>query len=455
MKGLYVVHKIETPHAQRRRWVKFAALIAIATFFGGMLPLGVGGSVSHAAGGWCVNPGGTGGCYARIQAAVNAAPAGSSISVAPGTYKEDVSITKAITLQGAGSATTIIDATGLLNGINLQGASSAKITGFTIENAELAGIQLTNTPYVTIDSNTVQNNDKALILTMQGPACPKLPNSPYFFFDTFDCGEGIHLQGVSYSSFTNNLVQGNSGGLLVTDESGPTHDNLISHNVVRDNILDCGITLPSHPPVTFGPAGPVFGRAYGVYNNTVSNNLSTGNGTTGEGSGIGLFGPVPGTAVYNNKVVGNTVTNNGQGGITFHAHTVGQNLNGNQIRGNTISGNAGDADAGAPPSGIIVFADPKGGAAPIQGTVISFNNISNETDAVFVGRNATSVYLRWNNLGQNTTFGVYNAGTATVNAIANYWGCRTGPGTDGCAGVYGAVQFWPWLSLPVPPSFIS
>ena len=44
----------------------------------------------------CVNPGGTSGCKSTISAAVTAANAGDVIQVWPGTYKEDVVITKSL-----------------------------------------------------------------------------------------------------------------------------------------------------------------------------------------------------------------------------------------------------------------------------------------------------------------------------------------------------------------------
>lgn len=49
----------------------------------------------------CVNPGGTGGCFSSIQAAVNAAMPGDTINVAAGTYTEQVQINKTLTLKGA------------------------------------------------------------------------------------------------------------------------------------------------------------------------------------------------------------------------------------------------------------------------------------------------------------------------------------------------------------------
>ncbi len=59
----------------------------------------------------CVNPGGTGGCFATIQGAINAAaPSGDSIQIASGTYNESkVLVNKSLTIQGAGPGQTILD----------------------------------------------------------------------------------------------------------------------------------------------------------------------------------------------------------------------------------------------------------------------------------------------------------------------------------------------------------
>jgi pectin methylesterase-like acyl-CoA thioesterase len=48
----------------------------------------------------CVNLGGTDGCYASIQAAVDAAVDGDTIQVAEGIYYETVELTKSLTLEG-------------------------------------------------------------------------------------------------------------------------------------------------------------------------------------------------------------------------------------------------------------------------------------------------------------------------------------------------------------------
>jgi len=60
----------------------------------------------------CVNPGGTGGCFATIQGAVSAAASKDLIDVAAGTYVESVEIPDRakLTIQGAGMGATIVQA---------------------------------------------------------------------------------------------------------------------------------------------------------------------------------------------------------------------------------------------------------------------------------------------------------------------------------------------------------
>ena len=240
------------------------------------------------------------------------------------------------------------------------------VTGFTVQSAYFEGILVTNASNITIWNNRVFNNNKNLTAT----GCLGIP--AFETLEGFDCGEGIHLTGVHDSTVGNNNVALNSGGILLSDETGATHDNLVSGNTVQNNPFDCGITLASHPrfpPIT-GPGAPL-----GVFHNTISNNVSRANGLAvgGAGAGVGIFDSIPGAKNYGNVVVGNTLTGNGLPGVAMHSHTPGQNLTGNIIVRNHISGNGADTDDAATPAptGINVF-----GVSPAIATEILQNVIT-------------------------------------------------------------------------------
>jgi parallel beta-helix repeat protein len=406
---------------------------------------------------WCVNPTGSGGCTKTIGAAVTGASAGDTVTVAPGTYPEVVMIDKPLVLAGGDPATTIIDATGLPNGIWVNGMESPNVTasapsglsgvvvsGFTVKNAKFEGILVTNASAVTISGNVVTGSNTGLTIAGGMPTCPGAP--AWETAEDFDCGEAIHLAGVDHSSVLNNTVQGNAGGILLTDETGATHDNLISGNVVADNPFDCGITLASHPPAmtAVGAKGPL-----GVYANTVTGNQSLRNGPKGEGAGVGIFAAPPGGAAYNNVVADNVLTGNGIPGVAIHGHAPGQNLDGNIIVGNTLSGNGADvADTATPGSAGIAITS----VGPVAGTVVAQNSIDHEMIGV-AWNAAGEAHINGNSfVGLN--YGVYNLGPGTINAEGNFWGCLggpTGPAAHfaGCSIAGGAVTVNSWLPAAV------
>ena len=397
----------------------------------------------------CVGSGGSG-CYATINAAVAAAAPGDTIQVYQGIYPEDVVIGKSISLVGKNPANTIIDATGLSNGIYIDGLdhsglTSVTVSGFTVRNANFEGILITNASNVSIVGNIITHNDQSL--NYATTTCPGLP--AFETSEALDCGEGIHLSGVDHSLIARNDDEGNSGGMLISDETGPTHDNWIVNNIVKNNIYDCGITMPSHPPA---PGSSSSGHPFGVYSNTVMGNRSLGNGTAGGGAGIGIFGFLPGARVSDNTISGNIMIGNGLPGFAMHAHSPGENMSNNTITGNYISGNGADtADAATPgPTGINIYANVVGPSA-VTGMVITKNVIKNESVDVAI-KSAATIDVHWNNLNGNGT-GVANLGVGAIDATNNWWGCDMGPGSSGCSSSMGPnVLVDPALDQPAVPN---
>lgn len=402
----------------------------------------------------CVNPKGASGCQSTISAAVAAASPGDTITVASGTYKESITITKSVSLVAQGNAEPTIDATGLANGIFINGMAAAPnvgvanvlISGFRIENANFEGILVANAYDVAIVGNEVVNNDRSLdIVDAMCPGSPAFETN-----EGEDCGEGIHLMGTMHASVIRNEVAYNAGGILTSDETGPSAYNLISGNRVHDNPYDCGITMASHAPAK--SVIPTATLPYGVMRNTVAHNVSQHNGyqVPGAGAGVGIFAPFPGTTDSGNVVIDNQLLDNGATGVAMHNHAYAPmappvNLNDNVIVGNYFSGNGadgGDAKT-AGPTGINIYS-----VAPIWGTVISQNVFGGE--AIDVGFKAPSGELsaQFNNLDGRAT-GVENLGAGSVNATENWWHCPNGPGTNNCSSVSGLnVATSPWLTAP-------
>jgi hypothetical protein len=293
----------------------------------------------------------------------------------------------------------VIDATGKPNGVVDQ-ANDTTVSGFTVENAQLEGILVEPPPSswpataaappanlhgVTVEDNVVERNDRAYDTTAPNPfaACPSSPT------DSDDCGEGVHLLGTSYSRVMHNRVADNVGGILVSDGGlptatggptsvGPAAHDLIAFNTSTGNAFDCGITLPSHDPRAVGADGQRQPELAGVHDNLVVHNVSKDNG----GAGLLDATPYPGTGAYDNTFIGNYVVGNGEGGFQLHSHAPQQDVSGNRVIGNYFGTNntAGDSDSGdMATTAIILFS----AVVPVTDTLVARNVIAHDTYGVW------------------------------------------------------------------------
>ena len=343
--------------------------------------------------------------YALTQAGPN-----NTIVIGPGTYPESGNANvvkpglKGLSIRSIGSAArTVIDATGNANGILIE-ASGVSVTGLTVENANLEGILAepplsswpkgptsapANISHVTITGNVVVNNDRAFNTSLPpDSACPSS------LTDADDCGEGLHLLGVSWSKVIGNNVSHNVGGILVSDGGfgisvGPAAHNLIAFNHSSDNLFDCGITLPGHDPRAVATSGPDAGQPQpnlaGVYDNQVIGNISTGNGA----AGLLDAAPYPGAASYDNLFAGNSASGNGNAGFVLHSHAPLQDVSGIVVVGNRFGPNnlAGDPDTGVmTTTGVMLLSI----AVPTS-IVVAGNTISNNVNGIAFNSNITVV----------------------------------------------------------------
>src|SRR3974390_2782556 len=222
----------------------------------------------------CVNTAGSGGCYSKIATAVSHASSGDTVKVAPGTYKEDVVIGKSLSLIGAGAGASVIDATGLANGIFVDGYDNPGLThvtvaGFTVKNALYEGVLVVTASDVTIRDNRILENDKVEhTFTGDETGCKGQP--AFERNETGDCGGGLHFIGVWNAILNDNSITDNADGILISDETAESHGILVTHNNVSNNPEECGVVLASHAPV--GSSPPAFAPHFGIDHVTISEN---------------------------------------------------------------------------------------------------------------------------------------------------------------------------------------
>ncbi len=408
----------------------------------------------------CVNSAGWGGCYTTINAAVGHASAYDTILVGPGVYKEDVIIGIPLSLLGAGASHTVIDATGLANGVFIdgfdnRGLSHVTLSGFTVENAQWEGVLVVSASDVTIRDNKISNNDKApTVFTGDPNGCAGQPS--FEMDETGDCGGGLHLMGVRDSIVSGNTITENDDGILVSDETAASHDILIEENSVVNNPGECGVVLASHPPV-----GMVGSPHNGDFHITVEENDVENNGVEVGGAGVGIFSDGIGQGRSSDHVViRNKLVGNGIGGVSLHTHVgpsfglPADNMDGNQIIGNYIARNLADTADTATPGRVGININSGGGGSPVRGTMITQNVITDEDVDVAVNTPATvNVHLNdllGGNVGVENVCAFDKAScTGGSNATENYWGCAWGPGGRGCTTTSGAnIVSTPWLPAP-------
>ncbi len=401
----------------RRALMSLPAVILVAGT-GALLPLGAAAadaSTMHARNTLTVATRGsdTGNCqwracktlgYALTQASPN-----DTIVIRPGIYPEsgNANVVKpsltGLRIRSTGSARTIIDATGNANGLLIE-ASGVSVTGLIIKNANLEGILAepplsswpkgaTSAPagisHVTIAGNAVVHNDRAYDTSLPpDAACPSS------LTDADDCGEGLHLLGVSWSKVIGNNVSHNVGGILVSDGGfgisvGPAAHNLIAYNHSTDNAFDCGITLPGHDPRAVATTGPNAGKPQpnlaGVYDNKIVHNVSSGNGA----AGLLDATPYPGAGSYDNFFADNSASGNGNSGFVLHSHAPLQDVSGIVVVGNRIGQNnlAGDPDTGVTPTtGIMLLS-----VAVPTSIVVAGNKIFHNVNGIAFNSNITVV----------------------------------------------------------------
>jgi hypothetical protein len=349
--------------------------------------------------------------FSTIQAAVNAVPSGSTVNVCPGTYAEQVTITKKLTLTGvqagtADAAVVVPPSGGLVqNGSDVFGnpvaaqifvastTGAVTVSHLTVDGTgnnlsgcgapTLEGIYFQNTAG-TISGNTVRNHYQTDYADFGG-----CQNGLAINVESVTSANSISIASNSVRSYQKNGITA-TGAATGAGSQGPVM------NISGNYIVGLGATAMNWQ---------------GVY---LSQGTAAENGVQ---VGFGASGKVTGNTVSDNIWGQDTSTDTGDAasGILVYAST-----------GITVSGNGVNSSQ----FGIVAVTDPTYG--PADSTSITTNRISGTQlfDAIDVCSNSNTVQT--NTIYGSTESGVHfddacgsgNNNTATGNTI-----------NEACAGI--------------------
>jgi|GEM_PF-4138697 len=297
--------------------------------------------------------------YSTITPAITRVVSGGKIKVAPGTYHEQINISKAITVSGANQATTIIDGAGistagLVHFTNTTG--SATFQGFTVQNAPIVGnrscciyaCDLSSGVIVNILNNTLKGKQNWTLIDDIAIACQNNLGTIRLGYNTVSgfAGNTILLERslgpveIDHNMLTAWQPVGEWGVPVIYDMNYRTSTETDPHNLTaihsfHDNTIDGGggITVVSCWGTQYNDPSFADGK---VSNLQIRNNIISNVGTDHRYIGIALTSNGETGGFTNTLIEGNTITAKNPGsvqniGIRMYANATDVDITGNTI----------------------------------------------------------------------------------------------------------------------------
>jgi hypothetical protein len=393
------------------------------------------------------------GCaYSSIQAAINAAAPGNTITIGVGKYYENVVIDKSVTLQGSGNGTVIYPAVSnpVCSGGSLCGGAASSIIlvqadSVTVTNMSLNGDNPTLTSGVVVGGADIDARNGIIVDF----------NSPPGIFNNLTVSKvtisNVYLRGIYASSggtfnFNNNTIDNvqadpasiamfNFGGSGVMADNKVTNANdAISANWSTGTQFLGNDVGKSGSGVHTDNNGGSGGGADMIQDNTVHDCKI-------DGYGIWVFAPYLSATVDSNTVKGCYV-----GLAAFGSGVSGQ---GPTFSNNDVNGFGAKTTDPTGTYGAYLTTDLLGWGAGDLTATLTGNSFQHFGTGMFVTQasGGTATVTAHNNSFHNNGTGANGDSSTSVNAENNWWGCKQGPNMGGvCDTAIGTVDFTPWLT---------
>jgi len=259
--------------------------------------------------------------HPTLQAAITAATAGDTIEVAAGTYTENLTVNKALTINGAqaGVVTSGRTAQGpnestIAGDITLANVSNVTIDGFTLKNPGGArAIYLNNSNGSTPVTNVhIRNN----FITEVGTTSSCVNVHVIYFNGGPD---NITIEGNHFSNLRANRSV-SAIGVLDTAATNSSTGLLIQNNIIEDVVSTFSNACPTASPR--GAYGIIINNAVGAPGAQILNNFfadMSGAWT----HAVGLEGPTQNAVVLNNQFSGLAATGMDKSAVHFEKNPAG------------------------------------------------------------------------------------------------------------------------------------
>lgn len=404
-------------------------------------------------------------CAAGIadpQRAIDAANSGDTIYIETGTYNNQLSIAKNLTVVGEGAGTIIQAPVGLalaLNGGAANNANLVDINGAITVSLDMIKVQGPHTRAVGACNASMKLNRG---ISISGGAGVTITNS---YVDSirdtalFNCvNQGVGIQVAASSSLnlsSSEITNFQSNGILVT---GASSTAIIDNNLIQGNTTN---------PVTSRGIEIAAGGATTISNNIIQNALCPT--CTGQDLGIGVL-------VRTNSLVtitGNTIANNDLG---VNARGSGLNLviSNNAVNANLSAGARFFSNGGlfdVPASGNVTFNSNTIVGPTIPGTSVCFGAETNALaaaslvvtgtgnkiskcnfaldlkDTVTLDLNTINLSLQSGNI-DGVIRDMVNVGVPAPDLVNNWWVTIVGPLPANIPTLIGAANTTPVAVAP-------
>ena len=391
----------------------------------------------------------TGCAYTSIQAAINAASEGATITIGKGTFAENVVVNKPLTLKGYGSNTVIEPATSnpVCEGGSLCGGAASNVILVEANNVTLTKLKVEGDNPGLTSGVVVGGKD---IDARNGIITNHLAGKYSGLTVTKVTVADIYLRGIYASSggtfnFNHDTVENvqaeeASIAMFAFEGSGVMEDNKVSGandaisanwskgtSFIGNKITNSGSGV--HTDNNGGSGG--------------SADLIKGNKVSAckiNGYGVWVFAPYVSATIEANKVSGCAV-----GLAAFGSQVSGQ---GPTFTANKVDGTGATVSEGGT-YGADLTTDLLGFGFGDLTATLNGNSIQNFGTGVLVTQESggqATVSGSSNTIKGNGTGATGEPGTS-VNLANNWWGCKQGPNNSPkCDSATGTVAYTPWLT---------